>query len=307
MAPGCTARAREAEPLAHRRICWLILAGGLLAACGGPIPHRYRVDRTALVPVPVPDASSGPPGDTLEVTASHSTILWADAPAKPPASNVGLYVPRHQPGLMVRWRPLGPQEAGRLEVDLRAGYEAGLRAGAYRVANNGLTAPPTANAFVYWGGYGLSQRFENGIRWSLTTDVMISDVQSRIRMECLDCEGPGDPVTSGTSREGLAGFRSQLLVGVKRGPVELALVGALRNHHVNEGTRKEALQNDEEARARVTTGVHFPVAGAAVGFHPRPRATITASIFWPIDPSGEAVRYGPIAGASVTIRAPRKE
>lgn len=286
---------------------WLVAVAGLLVACGGPIPHRYSIERTALVPVPVPDQACGPPGDTTEVTVSHATILWAEAPEKPPASNVGLFVPRHQPGLMVRWRPFAPQKPGRLEVDLRAGYEAGLQIGAYRVADNGLAAAPGSSAYVYWGGYGLSQRFENGFRWSLTSDVMVSDVKSHIRMECVDCEGPGDTVTSGAMREGLAGFRSQLLVGVRRDPVELALVGALRNHHMNEGTRNESLQNDEEARARMTTGVHFPVAGAAIGFRPIPRATFVASLFWPIDPSGKVVRYGPIAGVSLTLRAPRKE
>ena len=285
------------------RIGWLAAACVLLGACGPP-PHTYRVHRTALVPAPAPDPVSGPAGDTLEVTVAHATILWADAPEKPPASNVGLYVPRHQLGAMVRWRPLPPAEPGRLEVDLRAGYEAGLRAQAWRVADNGVA--PAGPAFVYWGGYGLSQRFPNGFSWSLSTDVMIADIDSRLRLECLDCAGPGEETTRGTVREGISGFRSQLLVGVRRGPVELAVIGMLRNHPMNVGTGQEDLYDDEGATARLSGGVQFPVAGAALGFRPHPRATVAASVFWPFDPSGRVVRYGPVAGFSLTMR-PAKE
>lgn len=284
------------------RLGLALLATALVAACGPP-PHRYRVERTALVPVPVPDTSSGPPGDTPEVTVGHSTVLWAEAPEKPPASNVGLYVPRHQPGLMVRWRPL-PRDPGRLEMDLRAGYEAGLPADAYPVADNGLS--PGGAAFVYWAGYGLSQQFANGVRWSLTTDLMISDIQSHIRMTCLDCAGPGSDVTEGETREGFVGFRSQLLVGVRRGPVDLAVVGALRNHHENVGNSEEEIHDDEEAGSRIRTGVQFPVPGAVIGIRPHPRATIAACIFWPHDPSRRVVRYGPIVGCSITIRLSKK-
>lgn len=278
---------------------------GWLVACGPP-PHHYRVHRTALVPVPVPDQVSGPPEDTTEVTVAHATVLWAEPPEKPPASNVGLYVPRHQPGITVRWRPL-PKNPGGLELDLRVGYEVGLRDGAFRVADNGLDASSNSTTFVYWGGYGFSQRLTNGFRWSLSSDVTISDVASRIRMACLDCAGPGEEETEGEVREGFVGLRSQLLVGVRRGPLEVAAIVALRNQPYNVGTRNEELVDGEEAGSRMTS-TYFPVAGAVAGFRPHPRASIAASLFWPMDPSGRVVRYGPIAGAAITIRSsPRKE
>lgn len=276
---------------------------GALAGCGGPRPHQFRVDRTALVPVPVSDQVSGPPEDTTELTLSHATVLWAEAPEKSPASNVGLYVPRHQPGAMVRFRPMKPQSPGRLELDLRAGYEVGARAQAYRVADNGLDASGGGHTFVYWGGYGLSQRFANGFRWSLTADAMIADVSSRIRSTCLDC-GSAPYVSEREVREGLFGFRGQLLLGARRGPFEIAAIGALRNHPFNVGTKDEELYPDEQASSRIESGVYFPVAGAVVGFRPHPRATVAASVFWPFDPSNEVVRYGPVAGIAVTIRSP---
>lgn len=287
----------------HRRLLGLGMAGWLLAC--GPPPHHYRVERTALVPVPVPDPVSGPPEDTTEVTVAHATVLWAESPQKPPASNVGLYVPRHQPGIMVRWRPL-PKNPGGVELDLRVGYEVGLRARAFRVADNGLAASRNSTAFVYWGGYGFSQRFANGIRWSLSSDVMISDVQSRIRLACLDCAGPGEEETEGEVREGFTGLRSQLLVGARRGRIEIAAIGALRNQQYNVGTKNEGLVDGEETGSRMTS-IYFPVAGAVAGFRPHPRACVAASVFWPIDPSGRVVRYGPIAGVAITIRSSSKE
>lgn len=283
---------------------WGLLLTGALVACGPP-PHHYHVRRTALVPVPVPDQVAGPPDDTAEITLSHATVLWAEAPVRPPAANVGLYVPRHQPGLMVRWRPRPPRARGALELDLRAGYEVALVAQSYRIADNGLAPASNGLAFAYWGGWGFSQRFENGFRWSLSSDVMIADVASRIRLECLDCVGPG--VTEGEVREGIIGARSQLAVGVRRGPVEVAALGALRNHPLNVGTRNEEIYNDGEAGSTMTSGDVFPVLGVVAGLRPHSRARIATSLFWPIDPRRRTVQYGPIAGASVTISFSRKE
>ena len=284
------------------RLFW-ILVTALVAACGPP-PHHYRVDRSALVPVPVPDVASGPPGDSPEITISHSTVLWARAPEESPGSNVGLYVPRQQPGWMVRWRPR-PAKPGALALDLRAGCEMGLESRSFRVVDNGMESP--GPALVYWGGWAFSQRFENGAHWSWSTDVMISDIESRVRLTCLDCAGPGDDVTDGRIREGIAGARSQVALGVRMSALEVALIGAFRNQPYNVGTRDEALTDDEAARSTLTSGDVFPIAGAALGIHPHPRVALAGTVFWPFDVQGRSVRYGPIVGASLTVRAPKKK
>ncbi len=276
-----------------------ILCGANGGGCATVPTHTYRIERTALVPLPAPDLNARAPGGPAELEVGDAALLWASAPTLASGSTAGLYVPRHQPTGMLRV-PINRYVHLRFELELMP------TSGAIAVPAGRLDPSPTMGA-TYGGGVGAGGYVSR--RWWLSgsTDIMAAAIPSAIRTICLDCGPTGGGATVADTMDYLPVVRLQANVGYNLGPVEFSASLALRNHPLNVADTSAVSTTRPEPDAQLSAGSMMLVPALSVAWRVCPEVALLANAYAPIDVSGVGVQYAPVVGLMVSGAIPRIE